>query len=108
MPDGLIELWEWVEGRVDRTRDHFVLWCDPAGVEDCAFVGRGGPGRFVVEFCGAAIVPGATRDAVERQITFYLVEKRERDPWRYAKYHCGTGANAYSTIHWGFVRGTGE
>jgi hypothetical protein len=36
------------------------------------------------------------------ELDFYLVEKLERDPWAYAVYHCGTGANMYSRVHWSY------
>jgi hypothetical protein len=35
-----------------------------------------------------------------RELDFYLVEKHEPDPWAYACYHCNTGANMYSRVHW--------
>jgi hypothetical protein len=38
----------------------------------------------------------------KEELDFYLVELHERDPWLYAKYHCGTIANVYSSIHWSF------
>src|SRR5262249_165479 len=41
-------------------------------------------------------------DAVKRKLDFYLVEKRETDPWAYAKYHCNTSANIYSSVHWSY------
>jgi hypothetical protein len=36
------------------------------------------------------------------ELDFYLVEKNEPDPWAYAVYHCNTGANLYSHIHWSY------
>jgi len=38
--------------------------------------------------------------AVKQELDFYLIEKQEPDPWKYAKYHCTTTANEYSKIHW--------
>jgi hypothetical protein len=35
-------------------------------------------------------------------LDFYLVERRERNPWAYAIYHCGTGSNMYSKVHWSY------
>jgi hypothetical protein len=35
-------------------------------------------------------------------LDFYLVEKDEPDPWAYALYHCNTGANMYSPVHWSY------
>jgi hypothetical protein len=39
---------------------------------------------------------------VVEDIEFYLIEKPEPDPWGYAQYHCGTLANVYSHVHWGY------
>jgi hypothetical protein len=36
------------------------------------------------------------------ELDFYLVEKNEADPWAYAVYHCNTGTNLYSLIHWSY------
>ncbi len=36
------------------------------------------------------------------ELDFYLVEKNEPDLWAYAVYHCNTGANLYSYIHWSY------
>ncbi len=47
-------------------------------------------------------------DDVGRELTLYLTKLNERDPWLYARYHCGTAANIYSTIHWTFVAGQSE
>jgi hypothetical protein len=42
------------------------------------------------------------KQAVMKELTFYLVELGERDPWKYALYHCGTASNMYSHVHWGY------
>ncbi|MFH0818047.1 MAG: hypothetical protein V1909_05450, partial [Candidatus Micrarchaeota archaeon] len=36
------------------------------------------------------------------ELDFYLVEKDEPDPWAYALYHCNTGANMFSRVHWSY------
>ncbi len=36
------------------------------------------------------------------ELNFYLVEKGEPDPWAYAKYHCTTASNLYSSVHWSY------
>ena len=43
--------------------------------------------------------------AVRRELDFYLVELGEKDPFAYARYHCGTAANLYSRVHWSFHEG---
>jgi len=41
---------------------------------------------------------------VTRELNFYLIEKGEDNPWAYAKYHCSTASNIYSSVHWGLYR----
>ncbi len=41
-------------------------------------------------------------NAVKKELDFYLIELGEEDPWAYAKYHCSTAADLYSTVHWGW------
>jgi hypothetical protein len=43
--------------------------------------------------------------AASNQRDFYMVNKREPNPWGYAKYHCRTGANVYSEIYWAYYPG---
>jgi len=40
--------------------------------------------------------------AAGRELDFYLVEKGGANPWAYAKYHCNTAANMYSSVHWSY------
>ena len=47
---------------------------------------------------------------VRRELDFYLVEHPRDypdtgDPWSYAVYHCSTGANVYSPVHWSYFKG---
>jgi hypothetical protein len=39
---------------------------------------------------------------VKKEIWFYFIDKMEANPWHYAIYHCGTEANIYSNVHWGY------
>ncbi|MCX5998845.1 MAG: hypothetical protein NTU41_04445 [Chloroflexi bacterium] len=39
-------------------------------------------------------------EAVKAELKCYLLDKREEDPWAYARYHCSTSANLYSNVHW--------
>jgi hypothetical protein len=41
-------------------------------------------------------------NAARKELDFYLVDKREPNPWAYAKYHCNTAANMYSKVHWSY------
>ena len=47
--------------------------------------------------------------AVRKELDFYLVEHpagfpATGGPWEYAVYHCGTGANIYSSVHWSYFQ----
>ncbi len=37
---------------------------------------------------------------VKKDLDFILIELQERNPWIYAKYHCNTASNIYSTVYW--------
>jgi len=37
--------------------------------------------------------------AASKQLDFYLIKKREPDPWSYGIYHYRMGANRYSKIY---------
>jgi hypothetical protein len=69
-----------------------------------ALVGKPVGMSFPVEFLQVpALDPGEHEQiklAVTKDLTFYLVEKGEYDPWLYAIHHCGTAANIYSNVHW--------
>jgi len=45
-------------------------------------------------------------NGAREQLDFYLVDKRELNPWAYARHHCTTAANIYSKFHWVFCRGS--
>jgi hypothetical protein len=102
----------WQEGRVDRTGEHFELRYESivnfeSDWSDWIPVARVGPPKarivnvqFLVDsddLKNAAAISGVTKE-----IQFYLIDKREPNPWRYAQYHCGTSSNIYSRIHWGY------
>lgn len=42
---------------------------------------------------------------VMEELKYYLIELNEEDPWAYACYHCTTGANYYSSVHWSYCEG---
>lgn len=88
----------WVEGQVDRVREHFVLFHDDLE-EAIALVGPERDGAFQVEF----VRPRASDvvlAAVRTELDFFLVELGEENPWAYAHYHCGTISNASSKVKW--------
>ena len=102
----------WREGRVDRTREHFELrYKSTVKFEsDWIPVAVVGPPRAHIVNVQFLVEPGdpknlaAVSDA-KKEIQFYLIDKREPDPWGYARYHCGTSSNIYSNVHWGILQG---
>ena len=102
--------WNCSKGSVDRQSDHFEIRygdASNAGPDQwlsVALVGRSADGTLNVEFLIDRSDPenSATVKAVEKELNFYIVEKRERHPWNYMQYHCGTPANLYSNVHWSF------
>jgi hypothetical protein len=98
-------VWTWREGAVDAKKAHIRIYY----ADDPKPVARVAPGRdhsFTVQFAKRSGLPNEVLEAVRRELDFYLVEKREENPWAYAIYHCSTGANVYSTVHWGYYPGT--
>jgi hypothetical protein len=99
----------WREGAVDPAQTHIRLSYGPAEgpFVPVARLSPAAPGsrEFIVEFLTPAegmVLPDDARDKVRAELDFYLVDKRERDPWAYAIYHCGTAASLYSDVHWGY------
>ena len=102
--------WKWVEGDVDRAKEHFELRYGDANeteYEDWRPVALIGPPKnhtFPVKWLIDESTPEgkeSIRDA-RKELDFFLVQKGESDPWAYAKYHCGTASNIYSRIHWSY------
>src|SRR5271168_2582655 len=89
----------WQEGRVDRTWEHFELryestvnfesdWGDSIPV---AVVGPPKSRIVNVQFLvdSGDLKNAAAISDVKKEIQFYLIDKREPNPWGYAQYHCG-------------------
>ena len=99
----------WREGSVDKDREHFELRYGAAtegGWDDwipVATVCRSSNTEFIVQFLDNDH-ESDMRLEVRRELDFYLIEKGERDPWQYAKYHCGTASNVYSKVHWAYFK----
>ena len=104
--------WQWEEGEVDERKEHIELRYGKAGETPyenwmpIARIAKLTNNIFAVEWL-------LKQDSSEHQIIlndarheldFYLVEKGEPDPWAYALYHCGTGANMYSRVHWSYFQ----
>lgn len=101
------------ERSVDPSEDHFDLRygsAEDAGWDDwipVARVGRAINGVYGVDFIINRNTPNyrVMMNKAKEELDFYLVGLHERDSWLYARYHCGTTANVYSTIHWSFISG---
>jgi len=100
--------WQWQEDFVDPDKEHIEIRYGDAsqsGYYDClpiALIGRPKGHVFPVRWLVQADTTEHVR-AIQKtrwQLTFYLVEKGERDPWLYAQYHCTTCANMFSAVHW--------
>lgn len=100
--------WEWTEGKVDRSSPHMKLYVGEWGESavPVALVAKPVENSFPVEFLEVPDLDRGESDriklAVTKELNFYLVEKGEPDPWKYAIYHCGTASNIYSQVHWGY------
>ena len=104
--------WRWQIALVDPTREHLELRygsSDDGGWDDWVLVARVGrpvnrvfPVHFVLPDDDGE--DAEAREAVGRNLDYYLVELGKRDPWEYATYHTMTLANVYSRVHWGWIR----
>jgi hypothetical protein len=99
-----------VRGAVDQRTEHFrITFGDPNDKTESALlvalVGRSDESTFLIDIKIDVGTPSAHDiiQRVEEEVRFYLVEKEEPHPWKYAKHHCSTGANLYSTVHWTLV-----
>ncbi len=102
--------WKWVEGRVDLLLEHIELSYGDATASEheswrpVALVGapKGNvfPVAWIADIKNPEEIPMI--DAARKELDFYLLEVGGPDPWAYACYHCTTGANMYSRIHWSY------
>jgi hypothetical protein len=99
--DTLEPQWRWREGAVDERADHLLLIYAPLELP-VALVGPHVEGTFPVRFLDQRNEDdrATARDAVQRELDFYLLDVGKPDPWNYAIYHCRTMSNAYSDVHW--------
>jgi hypothetical protein len=105
--------WKWREGKVDPAVPHMELYCgDWGSALQVALVAEPVDGTFIVEFPQIPQLDTTEyeriKQAVTKELTYYLVEKGEQDPWKYAIYHGSTGSNFYSDVHWGYYLGVPE
>jgi hypothetical protein len=100
--------WKWQEGKVDPAAPHMNLVYGDSALA-VALVAKPVGNTFVVEFLQLPKLDKEEYErikmAVTKELTFYLVEKGKKDPWKYAIYHCGTASNIYSSVHWQYFAG---
>ena len=102
--------WSWREGSVDANEEHIELRYGDASKTNheswlpIALVGRPEDHVFPVFWLMKPDDPSREEMiiAARRELDFYLVEKGEPNPWKYAIYHCSTSANLYSDVHWSY------
>lgn len=96
--------WKWIEGVVNTDDDHMKLTYEE-NPDPIALVAPGERETFIVQFLDTYSKQDNWKEMnryVRREIDYYLIELREKDPWAYAIYHCSTAANVYSKVHWGY------
>jgi len=97
--------WKWEEGIVNTKEENIKVGY--GGFEDPFVPMSPGKGNcFVVQFLVKKdyIDPNNRENynKMIRELNFFLVELRKEKSWEYAKYHCGTASNLYSTIRWAY------
>ncbi len=98
------QLTRWTEGAVALGKEHIQLsWGDLEHARPIARVAPAGAHAFTVEFIVDELGHAAAFAAVTKELNFYLIENGEPNPWAYARYHCKTAANLYSSVHWELV-----
>jgi hypothetical protein len=107
---GDVPLWGWRDGSVNRQGGHIELRHGNASKNSykewlpVALIGKPQNHIFPVLWLMDSDTADHQRmiDDARRELDYYLVEKREHNPWGYAQHHCNTGANMYSSVHWSY------
>ena len=99
--------WRLVEGIVDTNEEYIKITCgaiDGDDFEPIALVAPGNDKEFTVQYLLKPEPENKEQqkmlDAVRKELNFYFLELKEKDPWAYACYHCTTAANLYSDVRW--------
>lgn len=102
-----------VEGSVSPDDEHMALSYGTVDIDEPPFpiVARVSPPWKGVITLELLVDDPRTRGKeiiadVRRKVHWPFVEKGEAKPCGYPRYHCATGANAYSNVHWGWVSTT--
>ena len=98
----------WSEGVVDIGKEHIKLFVGPFNekAQAIALVAPEGKRCFTVQFVVDKEAYAEAVNEVTQELNFYLIEIGEPNPWAYAKYHCSTTSNVYSSVHWWLYRPT--
>jgi hypothetical protein len=91
----------WTEGTIELGNEHILLsW---GTLDDARPIARVAPAEahaFTVQFIVDKGRHAAAVAAVTEELNFYFIENREPNPWAYARYHCNSASNLYSSVHW--------
>jgi hypothetical protein len=100
-----VNKFSWVEGLVDKNSEHIKITYKENS-DPFALIGKGDGKKFIVQFLNNKDQPNNEEILryVIHDIDYYLIDLEERDPWRYAQYHCTTSSNIYSDVHWGYCK----
>ena len=91
----------WTEGAVALGEEHIQLsWGSIEDARPIARLAPAGAHAFTVQFLVDKLGHATAVAAVTKELNFFLIENREPNPWAYARYHCNTGSNLYSSVHW--------
>ncbi len=96
-------LYSWIEKSVNQDQEHIKLFYKDS--TNCiALISSPVHNVFNVEFITNDENQQTRKiiEEVKKEINFYLINKKEKYPWNYAKYHCVSTSNLYSPIHWHF------
>ena len=95
--------WYLVEGTVDTNDEYIKITYGDDNIP-IALVAPGKNKSFTVQYL---LKPERENEeyqkmleGVHKELNFYLLGLKEKDPWAYACYHCTTAANLYSDVHW--------
>ena len=99
--------WHLVEGIVDTNEEYIKITygaIDGDDFEPIALTAPGNNKTFTVQYLLQPEPENKEQqkmlNTVRKELNFYFLELKEKDPWAYACYHCTTAANLYSDVHW--------
>lgn len=106
--------WSWQEGLVDQIQPHFNIYYVPDTEHEgptflIAVIAPPKNKVFRVqlfsEHLPATFDPGPIIEEAKKELNFLIVEKQEKDPMKYLRYHCTTTSNIYSQFQWAYIDG---